>query len=172
MDMLELVLAMSRNGKSGGSGGGSGSGGGGSSAAVKPYELIERVTISGDSVFERTREPSGTSYNFKAIKLKCTNPSTSQTVTFYASCDTEDIGSIFNAPTASAAMFGGEFYLDHGWWTVRRLMNANLDSSQAMYNGGAKWEMTHSEAEYPIITRIRSGICKSGTVIEIWGIRA
>ena len=148
-------------------------GGGGASDDV--YELIETYTTTESVAFERTQEPDGTKYNFKALLVKFDIASgASGYISLNANYGNTGLGKCTITPISNSrcyAMF--EVTQEKGYW---RDMACDAITVQdrfltPIFHG---WGDLTSESvqRYPYISKlISTGSIPAGVKMEIWGVR-
>ena len=150
------------------------------SVVESPYELIEEYTIpeGGLTTFRRTAEPDGTTYNFKAIRIK-TQMATAGAATvspnFIARNGDVQLGNMY---LANMVHTGGkrfaiiETFLEHGAWTAYGCTSATSENGTIARTLWAK-SGELKEAQYPVINHLYcAAALPEGLKIIIEAVRA
>ena len=141
------------------------------------YELIETITLEEAVTLERSAEPDGTPYAFKAMTVKTMTTGTQdKACRLYYLCDGAILASTYYDAISSE---GTRYKLDivephHGYWkSSNSSWRTNNSTYASLECGGATMTMVHDTKGYPSISRIRTnGPLPAGTTMEIWGVRA
>lgn len=144
------------------------------------YELIESFAIEEDTLWVgRTQEPNGKNYALKAVRVKIiSKPSEQQNAYIYFNGEEKEVSAVYlvsyshaeNERTTTAICFPL-----YGYWYAFNLGSANDSYNNSPPNNYPKLNGNASVVENPYITRISmkaNGNFRTGTIIEIWGVRA
>lgn len=144
------------------------------------YELIESFAIEEDTLWVgRTQEPNGKNYALKAVRVKIiSKPSEQQNAYIYFNGEEKEVSAVYlvsyshaeNERTTTAICFPL-----YGYWYAFNLGSANYSYNNSSPNNYPKLNGNASVVENPYITRISmkaNGNFRTGTIIEIWGVRA
>lgn len=152
---------------------------------VKPegnYELIETITLTEDmAAIERTQEPDGTAYNFKALLFQATIQPTSvsganYTLAVLVGCGSKKlaIGYIDNAVSTSSALTCYGECDEHRGFANFRCANgmSNLGSNTTQRGSSNSYllepfdNITYFRLRFPVIS------IPSGSVVKIYAVRS
>ena len=144
------------------------------------YELIESFAIEEDTLWVgRTQEPNGKNYALKAVRVKIiSKPSEQQNAYIYFNGKEKEVSAVYlvsyshaeNERTTTAICFPL-----YGYWYAFNLGSANDVYNNSSPNNYPKLNGNASVVENPYITSISmkaNGNFRTGTIIEIWGVRA
>lgn len=149
------------------------------------YELIDTVTLEEDvKNLSITKEPDGTLYNFKAIMVKMTKPSTAgkyilQCYTYHKLIDigVTNIRMVydFNSDTSEMqARF--EVYPKYGYYTgigyAPQIAYSNNGMAHAFPNASTTSVKSDCMITSVYFLAYGDGLIPTGSIFEIWGVRA
>ena len=139
------------------------------------YELIEEFTAEADAPMEKTAEPDGTPYNFKAIAMTFHFPPRESSI------NTNSVRAVINgrtfqfgymSSTSTGNVYGhAEAFISRGYWES---VYFRSDGSQYAYtnpyvNG---YEYKFKVPAGPVSKISTTGDIPAGTIVQIWAVRA
>ena len=140
------------------------------------YELIETITVSEEGVIvvERTAEPDGTNYDFKAIFLSCTTPKSQQGGFLYTYIN----GAIHaDMPSSIVTTDGGGIgqlfaEIKYGMIDGYGMGAQNVGTSAPKWRYVTQQNLPNGEQSIKSLTLRSTVPIPVNTVIRIWGVRA
>ena len=135
-------------------------------------ELIETIEVTENMKIDRSAEPDGTAYQFKAVCVRVATTATSFTGGYiYPYSGNQKLTPAWLKGLSSATSATSIFMFEpwHGYWTAVSTMwgqTLNIEHNTATH-------MSFNTEQYPNITRILTQMTvPAGTTIWIWGVRA